>query len=119
MDVTVLEVGTALLLIALQLSFEKRAASADGSPETAGSRWFLNSTGFLRWFGRNSYEVYLTHMFVIWPMFFLFVRWKFGLNFMPLLFVITAALAGLLGYVVERFYSDPLNRGLRARLTQK
>ncbi len=116
LDVTVLEVGTALLLIALQLSFEKRAASAEGSPETSGSRWFLTATGFLRWFGRNSYEVYLTHMFVIWPMFFLFAHWKFGLNFMPLLFVTTAALAGLLGYAVERYYSDPLNRGLRSKL---
>jgi len=119
LDVTVLEIGTALLLIALQLSFEKRTVVADDSPETSGSGWFLNSTGFLRWFGRNSYEVYLTHMFVIWPMFFLFVRWKFGPNFMPLLFVTTAALAGLLGYAVERFYSDPLNRGLRVKLVRR
>jgi peptidoglycan/LPS O-acetylase OafA/YrhL len=119
LDVTVLEVGTALLLIALQLSFEKRAASANDSPETSGSRWFLNSTGFLRWFGRNSYEVYLTHMFVIWPMFFFFVHRKLGPNFMPLLFVTTTALAGLLGYAVERFYSGPLNRGLRAKLVRR
>jgi len=58
-------------------------------------------------------------MFAIWPMFFLFVHWKFGPNFMPLLFVMTAALAGLLGYAVERFYSDPLNRGLRVKLVRR
>lgn len=117
LNVTVLEVGTALLLIALQLSFDKRAASDDSPPNTAGSRWFLNSTAWLRWFGRNSYEVYLTHMFVIWPMFFLFVRRQLGPNSMPLLFVTTTALAGLLGYAVERFYSAPLNRRLRAGVT--
>jgi peptidoglycan/LPS O-acetylase OafA/YrhL len=119
LDVSVLEVGTALLLIALQQSFDQRAASIEGLPETRTSRWLLRSTAWLRWFGRNSYEVYLTHMFVIWPTFFLFVHWKLGPNFMPLLFVVATALAGVLGYAVEHFYSDPLNRRLRAGLKDK
>jgi peptidoglycan/LPS O-acetylase OafA/YrhL len=117
LDVSVLELGTALLLIALQPSFNQRAASVAGPEETPASQWFLRGTAWLRWFGRNSYEVYLTHMFVIWPLFFLFVRWKLGPNSMPLLFVTATALAGALGYAVERFYSDPLNRRLRSRLT--
>lgn len=118
LDVTVLEFGTALLLIALQQTFE--ASQADSSPASAGKaggtrRALLRSTSFLRWFGRNSYEVYLTHMFVIWPMVVLFLNFHLSINWSPLWFLVTTAFTGILGYLIARFYSEPLNQWLRAK----
>jgi peptidoglycan/LPS O-acetylase OafA/YrhL len=127
LDVTALQVGAALLLIALQQSFESRAAlghslllSSSVRTRSAamlrglGSALF-RSTEFLRWFGRNSYEVYLTHMLVVWPMVGLFFHFHQGLNTAVLWFFAITALTGVAGHVLARFYSDPLNRRLRAR----
>ena len=124
LDVTTLQVGTALLLIALQQSFEARTAinaSASFSSNPGGAVIFRNianafsrSTAFLRWFGRNSYEVYLTHMLVVWPMVGLFFHFHQGLNMAVLWFLATTALTGLLGWFVARFYSEPMNRRLRS-----
>jgi peptidoglycan/LPS O-acetylase OafA/YrhL len=118
LDVTTLEIGTALLLIALQLRFERRAVN--GPSSIVNARPALNvlwrSTGFLRWFGRNSYEVYLTHMLVVWPMVMLFLHFRQSIHTAPLWFLATATLAGVAGYLVARFYSEPLNHRLRARI---
>jgi peptidoglycan/LPS O-acetylase OafA/YrhL len=130
LDVTALQVGAALLVIALQQSFETRAA-LDHSPllsSTVRTRSALilrsfgialaRSTSFLRWFGRNSYEVYLTHMLVVWPMVGLFFYFHQSLNTAVLWFLAIAALAGVAGHVLARSYSGPLNRRLRAGLWQ-
>ncbi len=127
LDVTTVQVGTALLVMAMQQSFETRAA-LDGSVRLGSGmrsrsavmfRSIANalsrSTAFLRWFGRNSYEVYLTHMLVVWPMVMLFFHFRQSLNTAPLWFLATAALAGVAGHVVARFYSEPLNDKLRMR----
>jgi peptidoglycan/LPS O-acetylase OafA/YrhL len=78
----------------------------------------FRATGFLRWFGRNSYEVYLTHMLVVWPMVGLFFHFHESLNMAVLWFLATTALTGVAGYVLARGYSDPLNRRLRGGLWQ-
>jgi peptidoglycan/LPS O-acetylase OafA/YrhL len=127
LDVTTLQVGAALLVIALQQSFEARAAfghspllSSSVRTRSAvmlrglGSALF-RSTEFLRWFGRNSYEVYLTHMLVVWPMVGLFFHFHQGLNTAVLWFLAITALTGVAGHVLARSYSDPLNRRLRTR----
>src|SRR4029077_695602 len=67
LDVTVLGIGTALLLVALQKTFEASGSCSVSSPGSgskfaAARQAFFRSSSFLRWFGRNSYEVYLTHM---------------------------------------------------------
>jgi len=103
LEVTLLELGTAMLVIAVQQRFETQPA--DG-------HW---STAILRWYGRNSYEVYLTHMFVIWPMVGIFYHSRQPLNSAPLWFLAMTALSGVLGYLVARFYSEPLNRIVRAK----
>jgi peptidoglycan/LPS O-acetylase OafA/YrhL len=126
LDVATLQVGAALLVIALQQSFEARA-TFDHSPllspslrtwtvmlRNLGSALF-RSTGFLRWFGRNSYEVYLTHMLVVWPMVGLFFHFRQSLNTAVLWFLAITALCGVAGHVLARYYSDPLNRRLRTR----
>src|SRR5947209_11255313 len=104
-DVTLLELGTALLLIAIQQRFE--------SSPSAG-HW---STAVVRWFGRNSYEIYLTHMFVIVPFTAIFYRLHRPLNTSPLWFIVMAAFAGGLGHLIAHFYSEPLNRRLRTALS--
>ncbi|HEX3586284.1 MAG TPA: acyltransferase [Candidatus Angelobacter sp.] len=127
LDVTTLQVGAALLVIALQQSFEARAAfghspllSSSVRTRSAvmlrglGSALF-RSTEFLRWFGRNSYEVYLTHMLVVWPMVGLFFHFHQGLNTAVLWFLAITALTGVAGHVLARSYSGPLNRRLRTR----
>lgn len=107
LNVTVIELGTALMLIALQQRFEKKGAPAG------------RGTGFLRWFGRNSYEVYLTHMFVVWPIIWALYRFRQVMTLAPLCFLLGTVLAGLLGYAVAQSYSEPLNRELRRRLVPK
>src|SRR5262249_19587557 len=116
LDVTSLEIGTALLLIALQLRLESLPATTM-APRASGisalRRALWQSTAFVRWFGRNSYEVYLTHMLVVWPMVVVFQHYRWTINVAPLWFLLTTALAGVAGYLVARFYSEPLNRKIR------
>jgi peptidoglycan/LPS O-acetylase OafA/YrhL len=124
LDVTLLQIGTALLLIALQLRFAEKSADDSLLANKAASpiaglaavrRALWRSTGFLRWFGRNSYEVYLTHMLVVWPMVIVFQHFQWSINLAPLWFIAIAALTGVAGYAVARCYSEPLNRALRVQ----
>jgi peptidoglycan/LPS O-acetylase OafA/YrhL len=68
-------------------------------------------TAPIRWFGRHSYEVYLTHEFIVVWLSALFLRTNAG----PLWCWIVAIvlLTAPLGWVVARFYSEPMNRRLR------
>lgn len=69
----------------------------------------------LRLLGKRSYEVYLTHMFVILSLFGLFVDAGKPLLAVPELFLGVIVCAGLLGELLARFYSEPINRRLRNR----
>lgn len=120
LDVTILEAGTVLLVIAFQQRFDEgdARAQASGSATRSNLATLLRATvGFpsalLRWFGRNSYEVYLTHMLVVWPMVMAFQRMGFSLNMAPIWFLLTTALAGGAGQAISQFYSEPLNHRLR------
>jgi peptidoglycan/LPS O-acetylase OafA/YrhL len=68
--------------------------------------------------GRRSYEIYLTHMFVIFACFSLFVRLGKPLAGVPILFFAVILLAGLLGELVARVYSEPANQWLRLRFSR-
>ncbi len=69
----------------------------------------------LRLLGKRSYEVYLTHMFVILSLSGLFVDAGKPLLAVPALFLGVIVCAGLLGELLARFYSEPINRRLRNR----
>jgi peptidoglycan/LPS O-acetylase OafA/YrhL len=99
LDVTALALGTALLLMAI---------AQGGKP---GSRW----SAPVRWFGRNSYEVYLTHSFVALTLTQLFVASGKQYAWAPLWFAAGIGLSGALGACVARYYSEPLNRKLRSQ----
>lgn len=99
LDMTVLAVGTCLVIIA-----------------SSQSRW--RAPRMLRPLldlGQRSYEVYLTHMFVVLGLFGIFLKLGKPMLLVPVLFVMTIALAAVLGDLVARFFSEPINRGLRAR----
>src|SRR5882724_713322 len=99
LDMTVVAVGTCLVIAAV-------AQSGWKAPRIAGPLLRL---------GERSYEVYLTHMFVVFGAFGLFVRAGKPMWGVPLLFIGVIAAAGLFGEVVARFYSEPLNRAIRKR----
>jgi peptidoglycan/LPS O-acetylase OafA/YrhL len=65
--------------------------------------------------GRCSYEVYLTHMFVVFAGFGFFVAAGKPMGAVPALFAAVILTAGLLGALVAKLYSEPVNRGLRRR----
>ncbi len=65
--------------------------------------------------GRRSYEVYLTHMFAVLALFALFVHFGEPMRGVQMLFIAAIMTAGLLGWAVAIFYTEPMNRLLRRR----
>jgi len=99
LDMTVLAIGTCLVIIAASQSQWR-------SPRILGPLLGL---------GRRSYEVYLTHMFVVFTFFGLFVKAGKPMYAVPLLFGAVVFVAAILGDMVARVYSEPMNRLLRDR----
>jgi peptidoglycan/LPS O-acetylase OafA/YrhL len=98
LDMTLLALGTSMFV----------AASAQ-------TRW--NSPRLLRpllKIGQYSYEIYLTHMFVVFSLFDRFVTQGKPMRLVPVLFVVVTLLSGALGGVVASLYSEPINRLLRS-----
>jgi peptidoglycan/LPS O-acetylase OafA/YrhL len=54
-------------------------------------------------------------MFVVFALFGLFVKIGKPMRGVPTLFIAVIVIAGLLGEIVARFFSDPMNRLLRRR----
>ena len=65
--------------------------------------------------GQRSYETYLTHMFVVFTFFQLFLRLGKRAYAVPLLFLAVICIAGAVGALTARYYTEPLNALLRAR----
>jgi len=101
LQVTLLELGIALMLVAAHWRPWTWCAGAMAAP--------------LRWFGCNSYEVYLSHMFVVIPAARLFQRLGASPSWIPLWFFAVVAASGLLGQVFAQWFSEPCNRALRGR----
>ena len=89
-----------------------------------GTCMFIAATAQTRWrsprwlapllkIGQYSYEVYLTHMFVVFAFFGLFLDAGARMRLVPVLFVATILVAGGLGAAVSSLYSEPMNRLLR------
>lgn len=103
LDVTILSLGVCCVILATVLR------------RTRGSRW----TSPLRWFGRHSYELYLTHAFFVVSVAHLYEK----LHHIQLTPSLTLSLAiwsaailllsALLAALVARLFSEPMNRYLR------
>ena len=65
--------------------------------------------------GQRSYEIYLTHIFIVLGLFGLFITANKPMKAVPVLFIAVILLAGVLGELVARAYSEPINRWLRKR----
>jgi len=100
--------GTRFSVLALGTCMVAVAASQDGwrSPRFLAPLLLM---------GQRSYEIYLTHMFVVFAFFDLFVFGGKSLSIVPFLFVGTILCAAVLGDLVARFYSEPLNWLIRRR----
>jgi peptidoglycan/LPS O-acetylase OafA/YrhL len=123
--------GTALVLFILGFSNQVEAWGLDqrGLDMTIlaiGSCMVIAAAAQARWksprvilpliiLGRRSYEVYLTHMFVVFALYGLYKTANLSLGAVPVLFVSVILISGLLGELVARFYSEPMNRLIRRR----
>jgi peptidoglycan/LPS O-acetylase OafA/YrhL len=103
LDMTILAVGTCMVIAAA-------ATTEWRSPRVLSPLLRL---------GQHSYEVYLTHMFVVFLLFRFFLAVGKRMSLVPALFVVVIVIAGLSGEVVARFYSEPLNRLIRERWGRK
>jgi peptidoglycan/LPS O-acetylase OafA/YrhL len=130
-------IGMALMGFSLGLTNQAEAwglerTGLDMSVLAAGSCMVIAAAAQSRWsspliltpviqLGRRSYEVYLTHMFVVFSMFALFTRAGRPLPAVPILFIAAIVGSGLLGALVAGVYSEPMNRLIRqfARLPQQ
>ena len=65
--------------------------------------------------GQYSYEVYLTHMFVVFALFSLFLESGKSMRLVPAFFTLTILISGLVGALIAHLYSEPMNRFLRNR----
>ncbi len=99
LNVTLLEFGTALMLLAL----------GSGVGNGAMSR----GTVWLRAIGRSSYEIYLVHMLVVLGLMELFKSLKPAVSMIAFWYLAMLLLSIALGLLISRYYSDPLNRRLR------
>jgi len=84
--------------------------------EKMGARPALRGFGWLRSFGRLSYEIYLTHMFVVFAAVRLYKACGSDIADGWLWYLPTVPLCWLLGWIVARWFSIPSDRILRERL---
>jgi peptidoglycan/LPS O-acetylase OafA/YrhL len=99
LDMTILALGACLVVVAI----------AQTGWQTPRVVWPLVRVG------RLSYEIYLTHIFVVVGIFDVFLAANKPMRAVPALFLVVVLLAGLLGAVMSRGYSEPMNRWLRRR----
>jgi peptidoglycan/LPS O-acetylase OafA/YrhL len=99
LDMTIIATGTCLIIAAVtQVNWHSPLAL---SP--------------LRNLGQRSYEIYLTHMFVVFSVFDVFVFAGKAMNTVVPLFIAVTVISALFGEVVARYYSEPMNRVIRSR----
>ena len=101
LNVTVLAIGTAMVLIWMQKRF------------VSGKQMPSKLTGALRFLGRNSYEIYLTHMFVVYLFVETYKTLKFTGEWAWVLYLTVIIISGMLGYMVAKYFSNPANLYLR------
>ena len=80
-----------------------------------GQHFAAKGTGWLRSFGLMSYEIYLTHMFVVFSVVGLFHLSGADLRSGWLWFILVLTLSWCLGWLVDRSLSSPAGRWIRAR----
>jgi peptidoglycan/LPS O-acetylase OafA/YrhL len=102
LDMTVIALGTCLVMIAAAQTHWK-------------APWVLKP---LIQLGQRSYEVYLTHMFVVFALFGIFMKYGHPPWAVLPLFLLTTFVATIAGDLVACYFSEPVNRALRRRWSE-
>ncbi len=102
LNVTILEIGMALLLIAL---YQK-------SITTDRRKNYLAMP--FQWFGRNSYEIYLTHVFFVIIFTSIFTATNQSFDSVAFWYIAIIATSGIGGQLISNYYSTPINKALRS-----
>src|SRR3990167_427445 len=100
MNVTLLEIGVGCMLIVMQEWYSNK--------NHLGASWLKP----IRFFGRNSYEIYLTHFFII------LLAMHFIFHSTAAIFTEYAAilvLCAIVGQGISVYFSEPMNRWIRSR----
>jgi peptidoglycan/LPS O-acetylase OafA/YrhL len=106
LDDTLLALGTCLVMLATAL-------------RGARGHWWSAPA---RWFGRHSYEVYLSHEFVVLAGVALYARWYGHGASRPVVavfVVVMVAATAPLGWLLARWFAEPMNRMLRGAAPAK
>jgi peptidoglycan/LPS O-acetylase OafA/YrhL len=103
LNVTVLEIGISLLIIAL---YNKSINNA------YYKNWVIM---VFRWFGRNCYEIYLTHNFFIVILSQAFYATHLSFNLAPVWYLVIIGVSGICGQLISDYYSEPINKILRTK----
>lgn len=99
LDMTLLAIGTCMSIVVF----------AQTNWRAPRALWPLLRTG------QYSYEIYLTHMFVVFGLFALFLGMGKQMRFVAPLFIGVILVSAILGAIVAELYSEPMNRLLRTR----
>jgi peptidoglycan/LPS O-acetylase OafA/YrhL len=97
--VTILELGIALILFSMTQGVARTAT--------------LPGTRLIQTVGKGSYEIYLTHMLVVLGLIPLIVKLKPTVS-IPIWYFAILVLSVMLGLTVQKFYSELINKLLRA-----
>lgn len=100
LDVTILITGVALLLIWMHFYFVHNEKK-------------IRYAGWITEMGKYSYEIYLTHMFVITCFATIYKHFQLSQSYIPLLLPLSVALSYYIGKIVFHTFSEPLNQKLR------
>lgn len=98
LNVTILEIATALVILSVY------------NHPIKNKIWLP-----FRWLGQNSYEIYLTHMFIVTLFENTGLMDPKGSPTLLFSFVLILVLSGLAGHFVARWFSEPANLWIRAR----
>jgi len=132
---TVAFVGSVLLILCLGFSFTpfNRSLEKSGlemSVLALGTCLVIMAAEQTRWtaprvlrpiltLGCRSYEIYLTHMFVVFFAFDLFLKSGKRMAGVPLFFLAAILAGAALGELVAAYYSEPLNRTMRQLFSKR
>lgn len=103
LNVTLLEVGVGMILIAMYEWYGK---------ERHFGAWPMAP---FRWLGRNSYEIYLSHSFIIIMLAGILFNSTQSTFIIIFWYAITILLSGILGQLISTYFSEPLNKFIRAK----
>jgi peptidoglycan/LPS O-acetylase OafA/YrhL len=101
LEMTVLAIGTCLCIVVF-------AQTTWRAPRVL---WPLLRTG------QYSYEIYLTHMFVVFGVFTIFVNAGRQMRLVAVLFIAVVLVSVVLGATVAELFSEPINHLLRKRFS--